>query len=300
MRKAFVVLNPAAGHSEPDTLRSMIDRVARQSGWQCHLHEMEKNEPLDRVLAAARAEGYELFVAAGGDGTVSAVAAGLVGSGLPLGIVPVGTGNVLARQLNIPLKEEAALRLIFQEHDLKQIDGLWSGDHVFLLNLSAGPIASIMRDITAQEKQRLGFVAYVYQGLKKLFGEGRHRFTITVDGQEYQFCASEAMVLNSPAVGSPKLNLGPNVAMDDGRAEVYLLRSRTVFDYAQVVWNAAIRRKRRARAFRRFVATDSVTIQVDPSMPVQGDGEYIGRTPVQVEVLAGAAMIAVPARNGQA
>ena len=297
MKKAFFVLNPVAGQSEPEELRTKIEERAAEAGWQVQLHEIEKEDSIEEVIARAREEGYGFFVAAGGDGTVSAVAGALVGSGTPMAILPVGTGNVLARDLEIPVDADEALALIFQEHDLKRVDGLRAVDRLFLLNISAGPMADVMRDVSSEEKRRLGFFAYLRDGVQKLIGHDQHRFTVTIDGQEYQFCASEAMVLNSGAVGSPNLSLGPDVRMDDGRIEVYLLRARNAMDYVRLLWNMLVARERRTRVSRRFVATKSVTIAVDPFMAVQGDGDFIGNTPIDVEILPGVVIIAVPSEN---
>lgn len=294
MKKAFIVLNPVAGQSEPQVLEEKITELARQNGWDARLHRTAEGESLDDVIRHAGAEGIELFVAGGGDGTVSAVAGALVDSDLPMAILPVGTGNVLARALDVPTDPEQALQLAFGPHQLVRLDGLRANGRLFLLNVSAGPIASTMRDVDADDKRRLGFVAYVVKGARRLMGHDRRRFRITVDGQEHQVVASEAMVLNSPAFGSPHLAIDPEVQIDDGRVEVYLLRVRTPGDYLRLAWDALLAREPRSRVFRRFVASEQVSIASQPSLPVQGDGDYIGRTPIDLRVLPGAARIAVP------
>jgi diacylglycerol kinase family enzyme len=222
------------------------------------------------------------------------VAGTLAGTGLPLAILPVGTGNVLARALEIPVDAEGALALAFGRHHLLNVDGLLVNDRLFLLNVSAGPIADTMRAVSADEKRRLGFVAYLLKGVRKVAGHNRHRFRITVDGREHRLVASEAMVLNSPALGSPNLALDPEMRIDDGRVEVYLLRMKRLGDYVRLAWNTLLAHDQHSQVFDRFVASRTVSIASDRPLPVQGDGDYIGRTPVDVRVQPGAVRLAVP------
>lgn len=294
MKKVFVVLNPVAGQSEPDILRDKLQEYADHIGWSVHLHEMNGEERLDEVLGGAREQGFDLFVAAGGDGTVAGVAGALAGTGVPFAILPVGTGNVLARDLGVPLEVDDALRLIFEEHVLKKVDAGRSGDQLFILNLSAGASARVMRDVQPEEKRRFGFLAYAWQGIQKLFGAQLRTFTLVVDGQEYRQRATEVLVMNSNSIGSPNITLGADVQMDDGQIEVYLVRTRTLGDYLNLIWNAIIMNKRRAPTFRRLVARDCVSITADRSLPVQADGEFIGHTPVAVQIMPGAVTVVVP------
>ncbi|HSJ52131.1 MAG TPA: diacylglycerol kinase family protein [Anaerolineae bacterium] len=294
MRKAFVVLNPVAGQSEPEELEELITEYAKENGWDCRLHHTEEEEPLDVVIDRARAEGFELFVAGGGDGTVSAVAGALAGTGVAMAILPVGTGNVLARDLEIPLEAEEALEVAFGQHNLLALDGLQANDRLFLLNVSAGPIAGTMRDVSSDEKRRFGFLAYLAEGVSKFLGHNRQRFRVIVDGQEHRLVASEAVVLNSPAFGSPNVALDPEVRIDDGRVEVYLLRVKTLGDYVRLAWNALVAPDTKSPLFHRFVARETVLIAPEPPLPVQGDGDYIGQSPIEMRVLPGAVKVAVP------
>ncbi len=294
MKKAFIVLNPVAGQSEPEELEAAIAEHARQHDWDCHLHHTAEEEPLDEIISRAQEEGYELFVAGGGDGTVSAVASALAGTGVTMAILPVGTGNVLARDLGIPTEPEEALEVAFGRHKVLNLDGLRSNDRLFLLNVSAGPIADTRRDVSSDEKRRFGIAAYLAEGIGKFAGHNRRRFLVSVDGKDYSFNASEAVVLNSPAFGGPNLTLDPDTRVDDGRVEVYLLRMKTLGDYVRLAWKALLSPGTHSPAFQHFVARETVSIAPDPPLPVQGDGDYIGQTPIEMRVLPGAVKVAVP------
>jgi len=151
-----------------------------------------------------------------------------------------------------------------------------------------------MRDVSSDEKRRFGFVAYLAEGVGKFAGHNRRRFLVTVDGKEYSFFASEAVVLNSPAFGDPNVALDPDARIDDGRVEVYLLRIKTLGDYIRLAWKALLAHGTKSPAFQHFVARETVSIAPEPPLPVQGDGDYIGETPIEMWVLPAAVKVAVP------
>lgn len=109
MVDVFVVLNPLAGHGDPKGLEAALHRHLAVQGLRYRVHETESEGQVAQRVRHAIREGYDLFVAMGGDGTISQVASGLLHTELPLGIVPMGTGNVLARDLGIPVSPDDAL-----------------------------------------------------------------------------------------------------------------------------------------------------------------------------------------------
>ena len=136
---AFVVLNPVAGFDNGTDVRAVIEEHLVQAGWEVDIHETTEFEDVTESTRAALQENYDIFVAAGGDGTVSAVAAALVGADRLFGILPTGSGNGLARELGIPLTLPAALALLTEKHDLQVLDVMEVAGHgYFFLNLSMG------------------------------------------------------------------------------------------------------------------------------------------------------------------
>jgi len=100
-------------------------------------------------------------LAVGGDGTVSAVASGLIGSEVPLGIVPAGTANILADELNIPLDVEQACQLLASRHRTVHLDAMWVGQHPYFTHVGVGLDALVMQDTRPDTKRRFGRMAYV-------------------------------------------------------------------------------------------------------------------------------------------
>jgi diacylglycerol kinase (ATP) len=231
MKSAFIVLNPKVGNCDVDAVRRAVERCLGGDGWTHRVYEMDGQERVGRPIRAALAQGFDVFVAIGDDGTVSAVADGLVRSGVPLGIVPAGTGNALAQDLGIPADLEASLELVVGQHDVKSIDAMRVGDRFAVRNVGIGISALMMRDTGHSAKQWLGLTAYVKTGLSKLLGFQPYQFTVVVDGQRSEWRASEVMVVNSGAIGDPYLHWGPQVRLNDRQLDVCIMRAKSVIDY---------------------------------------------------------------------
>src|SRR5947209_6403081 len=121
-RRVVAILNPKSGSAAGDTIRQVLSGCFEEARSQLDVHEIREGDDLGAVVRDRLARGVDLVIAAGGDGTVSAVANALVGSGTPMGIIPLGTANVLARELAIPLGPDDAARLLVGAHDLATID----------------------------------------------------------------------------------------------------------------------------------------------------------------------------------
>ncbi len=294
MNKAYVILNPVAGNSDPESLRAALEQHFAQAGKAFDLHLTQAEEPIAAVVRQALEKGHDLIIAAGGDGTVSGAADGLANTGVPLGIIPVGTGNALARDLGIPLDPEAAIRLILGEHELKDIDVLNVANRHFVLNVSLGVSAQAMHATKSEAKQRFGRLAYVWIGVGKLLGMGAHRFSLTIDGRSARLRATEIAVMNSRGVGAPFLKWGADTRLDDGRIEVFIFRPRTLLDPFRILWNVVRGRPRRDPNVRVLPAREAVAIETARLLPVQADGDVIGQTPVEVRVVPAALRVIAP------
>lgn len=154
MKKALVVLNSRAGNSQPVQIQ---EAVVQRFGAYDKLFELYQTNDLQSITEVVRQsvrQDFDFFVAAGGDGTVSRMLDALARSNTPLGILPVGTGNALARAFGVPQDLVAALDLILGEHTIKPIDALQVNDRFFALNISVGASALVIRDTKGEAKRR--------------------------------------------------------------------------------------------------------------------------------------------------
>jgi diacylglycerol kinase family enzyme len=168
------------------------------------------------------------------------------------------------------------------------------GDRHLILNLGVGISALAVRGTEHTEKRRLGRIAYVCAGLVEFLGFQPQRFTVVVDGWPSQFRASEVMVLNSGVLGNPYVRWGPQVRPDDGRIDMRIVHARTALDYLRLGWSFLLGQQKKDPGLQSLSAERSVAIHADRPLPVQGDGDLIGQTPVQVKVVPRALQVIAP------
>ncbi|MBN1992028.1 MAG: diacylglycerol kinase family lipid kinase [Anaerolineae bacterium] len=296
--KIYIVFNPVAGNANADTVRQALNKYFSNNNVPAYsIYETTGQENLSEVVHQALNQGFNLFVAAGGDGTVAGVAGGLADTDIPLGIIPLGTGNALALKFNIPLDLEPALQLLVGRHAVQTMDAMQVEDRFLLLNITIGLTSLIMRDTEYKNKRRFGRLAYVWAGLLALFNIQPRRFTIGVDGQYHQVWASEIAVTNVSSFGASMFRWGPHIRSDDAQLDVVIVRSRTIWDYLQLAWHTILNQHKRDPNVNYLSARQSVTVKAGRPLIVQGDGDIIGQTPVRVKIVPNAVQIIVPPKT---
>lgn len=241
----------------------------------------------DDALAAARqgaGESYSAVVAAGGDGTLRTVADGLVGTGMPLGLLPMGTENVLARSVGVPLDLEGACRHLVR-CPVRTMDAGLIGDRHFLCFAGIGFDAQVVEAVDMQAKETLGSMAYVAAA----FGAAwKHRdlvprVRLTVDGRtaEHEFWL--ILIGNIPMYGG-QLRLTPRACPRDGLLDVCVFQ-RTDMPGSLRQWMAAAMGAHAELPDVAYYLGREITVETEPAIPYQVDGDSGGLTPCTVQVV---------------
>lgn len=287
-------MNPISGFINAKSLRRLINDHFKRAGWNIHIYLTEKDIHPGPLIQQYLQKNVELVVVAGGDGTIAAVAAGMAGSSTPLGIVPTGTWNAIARHLMLPFNPSRALALITGSHQVKHLDLMSIGSSIHAMNLGVGLSARVIKETSREKKRRFGNLAY-YAGLvRQVFGIKLTSYRIVADGKKYRGKGLEIMVANYGVVGLNAIESLLDVHPDDGKADVLIFKPRTVLDLPNMFWQALVKRKKRSPKFQQLRASSSIFIQTNPPMDVQADGEVIGQTPVTVNVLQRSVRVIVP------
>ncbi len=295
--KTFVAVNPVAGISQLETVREKIATAFRSRGIPFEIYETTGNENLRQKVRSAVKQGFQLFVSAGGDGTLSGVIDGLVGTQIPLVILPTGTWNTVAQIMNIPLQVDQALELVFQKHTIQMVDALQVDQGFFILSVSAGVGSRTMENVKRQEKRRFGKLVDLWKGIKQLMEFRSYLFDVKIDGKPSRFRASELMVANSASLGLKALQLDPSIRMDDGKLNVCRIYANTLGDYFKLA--VSMLRGDQKHNWNAFCmeATKEVEIRCSEKLPVQGDGDIIGRLPVTIKIVPKAVQIVTPVNS---
>jgi diacylglycerol kinase (ATP) len=291
--KALIILNPASGKKTSEPIKEVISRRFKDSQIDFEIYETKKEDNIGDIVRTRLKDKFDLVVAAGGDGTVSAVVNGVVRTSSPLGIIPAGTGNLLAHELDIPLEIEDAVALFTKEHKFRKIDAMIIGKRAYILNISLGASASVVSDTSPKNKKRFGRIAYLWTTVGKLFTLRRRYLTVSVDGKALKYRAIEVAIFNSGILAKTLYPKGPDIRIDDGHLDVWILGIQTILDYPRYLFEMVTGKP--AKRLSHFInAKKVVSIKSRIPLPVQADGDIIGTTPVEVEVLSGALSVLVP------
>ena len=290
--KALIILNPASGKKAAEPIREAIDKRFKDSQIAFEIYETKKEDNIGDIVRTRLKDKFDLVVAAGGDGTVSAVINGVVGNSIPLGIIPAGTGNLLAHELDIPLETEDAITLIAGTHEFRKIDAMRIGERDYILNVSLGASASVVSDTSPKNKKRFGRIAYVWTAVGKLFTLRQRYLTVSVDSKALKYRAIEVAIFNSGIIAKTLYPKGPDIRIDDGHLDVWILGIQTILDYPRYLFEMVTGKP--AKRLSHFInAKKAVSIKSRIPLPVQADGDIIGTTPVEVEVLSAALTVLV-------
>lgn len=296
--KTLFVVAPTVGEFDRETLRLAAQAAVAARGLEFSICGIKPGEDITETLSRQDLAGFECLAAVGGDGTVSAVAHELVGSEKVLGIVPAGTGNMVARELGIPLEVGAAVALIAAGTTLKKIDAMRIGARIFLLNAGVGINAEVIDQTSRLGKSLFGRSAYFGTAVWKVLQAKPQRFELTVDDVAKVYNATDIAISNCGLLARALNPNGPDIRADDGQIDVCILCMKTPLEYPWYYFLKRIAPERVNKIMHEEPARRSVTIKSVEPVIVQADGDIIGNTPVTIEVLPSAVTVLVPQSVG--
>ena len=290
MMKTLVIVAPTVNALTREELR----RCFEATGLAVEVVETRTGDAVSERVAERLREGFGCVVAVGGDGTVSAVAHALAGGDVPLGIVPAGTGNLVARELGIPLAVDAAVALIKGPCQTRRIDAMRIGGRTYLLNAGVGINAEVIDQTSRLGKSLFGRSAYFGTAVWKVLQAKPQRMEVTIDGETRTYQATDIAISNCGILAKALNPNGPDIRADDGKIDVCILCMKTPLEYPWYYFLRHIAPKRVNKIIHEIEAKTCVTVRSHVPLSVQADGDIVGTTPVTVEVLPSALSVLVP------
>jgi diacylglycerol kinase (ATP) len=288
----LLVANPA---SRSGARRTLATRAAlEQAG--CEVLLRQTAGPGDAAgFAAQSAADVDAVFTLGGDGTVMQVLQALRGSGRPVGIIPAGTGNLLARALRIPMQVDRAVAALVTGATRSVDLGVVHGDppRVFAFAAGVGIDATMVERATERVKRRLGVLAYVVAAGQAALRHDRFRVRIVTDAATVERDTALTLIANFGSVLHSRLALGPGIVPDDGLLDVCVYSPRSGWDAIWLVWRI-LRGDYSADDRMYFARAAEFVIECDPPRILQADGEIVGTSPVRISVDPAAATLLVP------
>jgi YegS/Rv2252/BmrU family lipid kinase len=274
-----VILNPIKVE-DADGFRAMVERAASDAGWSGPTWYTTTVEDPGRSMAEdAAISGAELVLVCGGDGTVRTVCAELAGTGVSVGVVPAGTGNLLARNLGIPLYLQAAVDVALHGQDraidLVKVSGEGlSNDEHFMVMAGMGFDAAIMEGANEQIKARVGWLAYVVSALRNLMFPAV-RVEISIDGGDWTRHRARTVVIGNVGYLQAGMPLLPDAAIDDGVLDVVILHPRRFLSWIPLAVRVLSKGKRTDETINRMTGA-KVSLRASHDTPRQLDGDPVG------------------------
>jgi diacylglycerol kinase (ATP) len=265
-----IVLNPHAGDGDASDLTELAETLGYE------ILTTEEPEDALRLARAAAREGYDVVAAAGGDGTVHDVAHGLFQAGgeTALGIVPLGTGNDLARNLGIPMDVRAAIEAL--ERPRRALDVIRleiDGSPTICLNvLNGGVSGQVSEAVTDEMKERWGRLSYLRAMTEAVDQISPFRVRLDADdGDVEEFAAYNVAVANGPRAGGG-IPIAPEADLSDGRADVVMVRPAPMHRLVALLPAVLNGTEPESELFvSRRLGRGRIT--VDPALPFSLDGE---------------------------
>ena len=296
MTRALLIANPAAARTDARAVTA-IRNTLRTGGWTVEVRATAQAGDARRFAREGRNQGFDVLVCYGGDGTAMEIAAGAMETGIPLGLVPGGTGNLLAGNLRLPRDPATAARVILAGRtapiDLGTVERA-DGTHFFAVCSGTGFDARLMARTGPAEKRRWKMAAYVMHAFATLPDVTSPLHRVTVDGVVHDLPAAMVLVANCGELVPPFLRLRDDIAPDDGWLDVLVLRAEGVIQSLSAFLEL-LRRPVNGAQRLWFGRGRSVRVEVleGPPQPMQLDGEPWGNAPFEAQLLPAALSVIV-------
>jgi diacylglycerol kinase family enzyme len=288
LKRAGIIVNPTkfAGTAAVDSVRAKVSATCRAQGWGEPLwYETTIADPGTGQAHRAVEDGAAVVCPLGGDGTVRAVATALVGTETPLGLLPGGTANLLARNLELPVDSiDKALVVALTGQNVRIDVGRLSVDpsgqhadpdqHIFLVMAGVGLDAAIMSGAQDRLKARVGSAAYVVSGFQNFLGP-QFKVRMKIDGEGEFARRTRTVVVGNCGKLFGGLVLMPGARLDDGLLDSVVLSPRGVVGWSAVAGHVVTRQRRGHPLIDRHTG-EEIHIEVDQPQEVQLDGDAIG------------------------
>lgn len=330
--RAAVVVNPTKfDGNRTDRPRAEITSICEANGWAEPLWlETTEEDPGYGQARQALAEGVDLVCALGGDGTVRTVGSALVGSGVPMGLLPAGTGNLLARNLGLPTNlahgvrvaltgrdsaiDTGTLRLrrppsdsdtgdpapqidpdLLEEHPPAPGSGVGEvEEHVFLVMAGLGFDAEVMANVPGELKKKVGWAAYVVTGVQRMKGR-QFKVNVAIDeGDTRMRRRVRSVMVGNVGKLQGGVNLVPQARADDGVLDLVLLSPEGLVGWGAVATRLVTRSSRGHQRVDYFTA-HTLEVSADAPVQIQLDGDTLGEaTAMSVSVNPGSLLVRRP------
>jgi len=287
-RRALIIYNPVAGYS-PGRRLSRVCQSLSWLGVEQTVRETAYRGDAEAFAATASSRDFDVVAAAGGDGTINEVVNGLAGSPLPLSIIPLGTANVLAAEIELPRKASAIARTIAAGETRRVHLGVANGRR-FLMMAGLGFDAHVVSHVNQNIKQAVGKLAYVLQTGVSAFTFPSPAYRVVIDGVGHE--AASVVIANGRRYGGP-YSCAPDARIEAPEFHVCLFKSSGPLSIARYSTALMMSRLHQLSDIE-IVRGGHVVVEGPEGEPVQCDGDIATTLPLTASIGADTLNLVVP------
>ncbi|MFZ1332298.1 MAG: diacylglycerol kinase family protein [Flavobacteriales bacterium] len=272
MKKAMLVMNPRSGKGKAPLIEKLAIGIAREHGYELDVRKVERHGHGTELAQEAVSSGMDMVVSAGGDGTLNSIAAGLIGTKVPLGIIPLGSGNGYARSLELPLKPEDALHRAFTGTP-KLMDVCYLNDQAFLGVAGIGFDARVAHRFDKSKGR--GMWGYAKIIIQEVLGAKTMHVSVHANGEQITEELLMLVFCNTREFGNGA-DISPGSRPDDGLAELRLVRKPPFLSMLKALWQMYTHRADDSKHIRNVVTTKATVLQTGTLAHLDGEPVEVG------------------------
>ncbi len=298
IKNIHVIINPASGKKE--SILPIINTSMKEAGikWEA-LITHQAGDAIQFAKAAVK-EGIGALAVYGGDGTLMEAISGLIGSEIPLAILPGGSANVLATELGIPAGLKEACTLLSQVPlEMKTIDVGQFNKRYFIVRISLGFEANVVKGADRETKNKIGLFAYFLSAAAALKKTKKAVYHLKIDGQEHKVQGLTCIITNAGNLGFSNISFDKHIDVSDGFLDVIVVRKNNLSLFKLMIVTLLKRERPDNLELVEHWQGKDIIISSSPKQTVQCDGEVLEKMPLHIKVIPGAIKVLVPPKNGK-
>lgn len=296
---AIIIANPTSGTYVhfANQLKEIVSKLQRQ-GWQAELCLTHQAGDAKKYAKEAVQKQLTMVVAAGGDGTINEVIQELAGSETSLGVLPLGTVNVWAREMKIPLDDPTRASQILMRNYTRRVDLGKVNERYFLLMAGIGLDGKVTNAVEKRPAKKFGIVGYLFVALWMGLGFKGFPATLDIDGTEIKSRALQIVIGNTQLYGGA-VKFTWRARADDGKLDICVVRARGLLGRLRVIMSFLLRRKDRIQ-WVTYHTGERLEIQTKTPIAIQIDGDPVDfTTPATFRVVPSSLRVVIPEEVAQ-
>ena len=286
MSSTLVILNPAAHGERAQRKLAQVESLARD----CVVHATTHTGEAQLMARRGVDEGFEKIVAAGGDGTINEVVNGLAGTNATLGLLPIGTMNVFATELGLPVHDLELCWNIVRNDSIRVVDLPKANQKFFVQLAGVGLDAQVVKETSARLRRSFGPLSYIISAVQIAARQPPRLFIQCEDTSIDE--GSFVLVGNGRLYGGP-FPFFKHAALDDGLLDVIVFKRLGYLEIIKYLQDVVFSSDIRVPEIEYF-QTRRLRVQSDQSVPVELDGELVGNCPVEFSLQERSLRVLVP------